>query len=211
MFNLSRIRLIPVVAAILLMVVAFNGAAQQKEPEIQVKAYKGWYKMVDEYGDTVRMIEMYDVYIYPPMKFRNKQHEEFYWRTVRDVRKALPYAKAAGNALLETYEYIQTIPDKKDRERHLQNMEKDIVAEYKPAIMKFTKGQGKVLLKLINRETNQSSYNIVKAFLGSFRASFWQTFGRFFGMNMKAGYDPDKNEEDAMIERIATLIEQGAL
>ncbi len=75
----------------------------------------------------------------------------------------------------------------------------------------FTKGQGKVLLKLINRETDQSSFNIVKAFLGSFRAGFWQTFGRFFGMNMKAGYNPDKNKEDAMIERIATLIEQGAL
>lgn len=186
--------------------------AQTKEPEVPIKkAYKGWYKFVDEYGDTVRMIEMNDIYVYPKLKFKNKKQEEFYWRTVRDVRKALPYAKAAGEALLETYEYIQTIPDKKDREKHLSVMEKDIVAQYKPAIMKFTKNQGKVLLKLINRETDQSSYNIVKAFLGTFRASFWQTFGRFFGMNMKAGYNPDKNEEDAIIERIATLMEQGVL
>lgn len=208
--QLSRTALF-IILSILTIVGCSTGYAQNKEPEIKVKAYKGWYKMVDEYGDTVRMIEMYDVYVYPPLKFKNKKQEELYWRTVRDVRKTLPYAKAAGQALIETYQYIQTIPDKRERERHLSRMEKDIVAEYKPVILKFTKGQGKVLLKLINRETDQSSYNIVKAFLGSFRAGFWQTFGRFFGMNMKAGYHPDKNEEDAMIERIATLIEQGAL
>ena len=75
----------------------------------------------------------------------------------------------------------------------------------------MTKGQGKVLLKLINRETDQTSYSIVKAFLGTFRAGFWQTFGRFFGMNMKSGFNPEKNDEDAIIDRIATLIEQGAL
>ena len=68
-----------------------------------------------------------------------------------------------------------------------------------------------MLLKLINRETNQSSYNIVKAFLGSFRAGFWQTFGRFFGMNMRVGFHPKKNREDAIIDRVATLVEQGAL
>ena len=201
-------------SAIIIMVglSAFDCNAEEfKEPELKIKAYTGWRKVVDEFGDTIREVHIRDLFVYPPMKFKNKQEEEFYWRTVRDVRKTLPYAKAAGNALIETYEYIQTIPDKKERERHLSTMEKDIVAQYKPAIMKLTKGQGKVLLKLINRETNQSSYNIVKAFLGTFRASFWQTFGRFFGMNMKAGYDPEHNEEDFIIERIANLIEQGAL
>ncbi len=74
-----------------------------------------------------------------------------------------------------------------------------------------TKNQGKILLKLINRETDQSSFNIVKAFLGSFRAGFWQTFGKFFGMNMKSGFHPDTNKEDAIIDRIAYLIEQGQL
>ena len=209
--RLSRIIRIVLLLAILLMAAAPAHADAMKEPELKIKAYKGWYKMIDEFGDTVRMIELYDVVVYPPMKFKNKKQEEFYWRTVRDVRKTLPYAKAASQALLETYEYIQTIPDAKARERHLSTMEKDIVAQYKPVILKFTKGQGKVLLKLINRETDQSSFNIVKAFLGTFRAGFWQTFGRFFGMNMKAGYNPSKNDEDAIIERVATLIEQGAL
>ena len=186
-------------------------ASLPQNPKVKVKAYTGFYHFVDEYGDTVRMTMIRDVVIYPPLKFKNKKQEEFYWRTVRDVRKTLPYAKLAFATLCETYEYIQTIPDKKQREKHLKQLEKDIFEQYKPVVKNMTKGQGKILLKLINRETDQSSYSIVKAFLGTFRAGFWQTFGRFFGMNMKAGFKPDKNDEDAIIDRIATLIEQGAL
>lgn len=180
-------------------------------PELKVKAIKGYYRFVDEYGDSVIMTVLREVTVYPPLRFKNKKQEEFYWRTVRDVRKTLPYAKLAFSTLCETYEYIQSIPDKKRREKHLKQLEKDIFEQYKPVIKTMTKGQGKILLKLINRETDQSSYNIVKAFLGSFRAGFWQTFGRFFGMNMKAGFHPEKNDEDAIIDRVATLIEQGAL
>lgn len=182
-----------------------------QEPAVEVQAYRGWYRIVDEYGDTCRMTVIRDIYVYPPLKFKNKKEEEFYWRTVRDVRKTLPYAKLAFKTLCETYEYISTIPDKKKREAHLKHLEKDIFNQYKPVVKKLTKTQGKVMLKLINRETNQSSFNIVKAFLGSFRAGFWQTFGRFFGINIKQSWKPDKNREDAIIDRIATLIEQGAL
>lgn len=181
------------------------------ELELKVKAYKGFTHIVDEYGDTCRLTYIRDVYVFPEWKFKNKKEEKFYWRTVRDVRKTLPYAKLAFATLCETYEYIQTIPDKKMREKHLKTLEHDIFEQYKPVVKHMTRNQGKVLLKLINRETDQTSYGIVKAFLGSFRAGFWQTFGRFFGMNMRAGYHPEKNREDAIIERIATLIEQGAL
>ena len=186
-------------------------ASLPQTPTLKIKAYTGFYRFVDEYGDTVRMTMIKDVVVYPPMKFKNKKQEEFYWRTVRDVRKTLPYAKLAFSTLCETYEYILTIPDEKKRERHLKQLEKDIFEQYKPVVKTMTKGQGKILLKLINRETDQSSYSIVKAFLGTFRAGFWQTFGRFFGMNMKAGFKPENNAEDAIIDRIATLIEQGAL
>ena len=180
-------------------------------PKMQVKAYEGFYRFVDEYGDTVRMTIIRDVTVYPPLRFKNRKQEEFYWRTVRDVRKTLPYAKLAFSTLCETYEYIQTIPDKKKREQHLKRLESDIFEQYKPVVKTMTRSQGQMMLKLINRETDQSGFNIVKAFLGSFRAGFWQTFGRFFGVNMKVGYNPDKNEEDAIIERVATLVEQGTL
>ncbi len=178
---------------------------------LKIKTVRGYSRIVDEYGDTCLLTHLAEVYVYPPLKFKNKKQEQFYWRTVRDVRKTLPYAKLAYAALCETYEYIQTIPDPKEREAHLKRLEKDIFEQYKPVVKSMTKSQGKMLLKLINRETDQSSYSIVKAFLGSFRAGFWQTFGRFFGMNMKVGYNPAKNKDDAMIERIAILVEQGTL
>lgn len=181
------------------------------DPKLKIRPIKGYYRFVDEYGDTCLMTIFNDIYVYPPLKFKNKKQEEFYWRTVRDVRKTLPYAKLAFAALVETYEYIQTIPDKKTREKHLKQLEKDIVKQYKPVVKSMTKNQGKILLKLITRETDQNSYHIVKAFLGSLRASFYQAIGKFFGMNMKNDFNPKKNQEDAIIDRIATLIEQGQL
>lgn len=180
-------------------------------PQLNVKLYKGRRWMVDEFGDSIRMIVFNERTVYPNLVFKNKQEEEFYWRTVRDVRKTLPYAKLAFQTLVETYEYIQTIPDKKVREKHLKTLENDIVTQFKPVVKQMTKGQGKMLLKLINREAGQTGYNIVKAFLGTFRAAFWNAFGKFFGMNMKSGFDPDNNKEDAIIDRVATLIEQGSL
>lgn len=190
-----------------------TAAAQDALPDlsVKVKAYTGYTWFTDQYGDRRVMTFIREVFVYPPLRFKNKKQEEFYWRTVRDVRKTLPYAKLAYSTLCETYEYIQTIPDKKQREAHLKNLEKSIFEQYKPVVKKMTKGQGKMMLKLINRETKQSSYNIVKAFLGSFRAGFWQTFGRFFGLNMKVDFAPERDNNDAIIERVANLIEQGAL
>ena len=120
--------------------------------------------------------------MYPPLKFKNRKQEEFYWRTVRDVKKTLPYAKLICETLIETYEYIETLPNEKDRENHLKRMETEVFEQYKPALKKFTRSQARLLVKLIQRETNQSGYDIIKAFLGSFRAGFWQAFGKLFGV-----------------------------
>jgi len=198
------------------MVLADNNNAETEEiGEIKVgsgrkRATRGYY-FTEMEGDSVMMIVLNEVVVYPPLKFKNKKEEDFYWRTVRDVRKTLPYAKLICETLLETYEYIETFPTQKERETHLKNMEKAVFEQYKPVLKKFTKSQAKMLIKLINRETDQSSYDILKAFLGSFRAGFWQTFGRFFGVNLKTDYKPDKDRKDAIIERVATAVEQGML
>lgn len=176
----------------------------------RIKGAKGYYYTVID-GDSVKMIVLNNVNVFPPMKFKNKKEEEFYWRTVRDVKKALPYAKLICETLLETYEYIETFPTQKEREKYLKEMEGAIFKQYKPALKQFTKGQAQVLCKLIRRETNQSGYDIIKAFLGGFRASFWQAFGRFFGVNMKVDYKPEKNRKDGIIERIASNVELGLL
>ncbi len=175
------------------------------------RVYRGKYHTVSAEGDTVLVLVFNEITVFPPLKFKNKKQEEFYWRTVRDVRKALPYARLITETLLETYEYIETLPTQQERERYLKQMEGAVFEQYKPALKKFTKSQAKMLVKLIRRQTDQSGYDILKAFLGSFRATFWQGFGRLFGVNLKGDYRPDKNSDDAIIERVATLIEQGQL
>ena len=179
--------------------------------DARIPLVRGRFHFVSEEGDTAIMVVLNNITYFPPLKFKNKKQEQFYWRTVRDVKRTLPYAKMIAETILETYEYMETLPSQEERQRHLQQMEKEVFNQYKPQLKKFTKSQGKMLVKLITRETNQSSYSILKAFLGTFRAGFWQTFGRFFGVNLKSDFRPDKNEEDAIIERVCVLVEQGML
>ena len=181
-------------------------------PSVLQKTYAGYYHFIEpSTGDTLAMIVFNPITIYPRERFRNKAEEKQYWKTVRDVKKTLPYAKLISSTLLETYEYIDTYQTQKQKQAYLTRFEKELFNQYKPQMNKMTKNQGKLLIKLINRETNQSSYSILKAFLGTFRAGFWQTFSKFFGASLKAGYHPNKDKKDAMIERICVQVEQGTL
>ena len=188
-----------------------GGESDLALPSVLNKAVAKWGFSVSESGDTTYKVILNTIIVYPPERFKNKAEEEFYWRTVRDVKRTLPYAKLINRTLQETYEYLETFPTQKQKEDYLVQFEKVVFNQYKPEMKKLTKNQGKTLIKLVNRETNQRSYYIVKAFLGTFRAGFWQTFGRFFGVNMREGFHPSSNKNDAMIERICTRIEQGVL
>lgn len=205
--------LIALVALLLPHVVAAQTAIDEMEvPSSLQKVFAGYYHFVEaETGDTLMMLVFNPIRVYPNERFRNKKDEEFYWKTVRDIKKTLPYAKLISSTLLETYEYMGTYKSQKEKQAYMTQFEKEIFKQYKPVMKKMTKNQGKMLIKLINRETNQDSYHIIKAFLGSFRAGFWQTFGKFFGVSLKQGYHPSKDKNDAMIERICVRIEQGTL
>ena len=159
--------------------------------------------------DTVPIIYLQEIYIYPEIKFKNEKEKRRYNKLVRDVKRVLPYAKLVYETLIETYEYIETLPDEKSKQEHLKRMEKELFKEYKPELKKLTFSQGKLLIKLIDRECNQSSYNLLKAFLGSFRASFWNLFAGMFGASLKTEYDPEG--KDFMLERIVILVENGLL
>ena len=201
---------------ILFLLIASLAYAQNTDvvslPSVQNKVSKGYYFChTDEDGDSTLMLVLNPITCFPPERFKNKKAEEFYWRTVRDVKKALPYAKLISATLIETYEYIETLPTKKEREAHMKRMEDELFRQYKPELKRFSRRQAKVLVKLIYRETNQPSYSIIKAFLGSFRAAVWQGFGKIFGVSLKADWRPETDENDAMLERIATRVEQGAL
>ncbi len=186
-------------------------AEAEATPSVRRDPYSSFSWTVDEEGDTILMINLRELTVYPPMKFKNRKEEEFYWRTVRDVKLTLPYAKLIAETLVETYEYLETFDTTKEREDYLKEMESAIFKQYKPILRRFSRRQAKVLIKLIQRETHQSSYEIVKAFLGSFRATFWQGFGKMFGVSLKSSFDPEKNKDDSTLDRIARCVEQGTV
>ena len=101
--------------------------------------------------DTIAVVNLQEVFVFPQVRFKNKREEQKYNKLVRDVKRTLPYAKMVYETLIETYEYMETLPDDKARQAHLKRMEKDLFKEYKPELKKLTFSQGKLLIKLIDR------------------------------------------------------------
>ena len=165
-------------------------------------------KVIDK-GDSIPYMEMSNVYVYPKITFDSKQKQNAYLRLVRNVKKVLPIAKEANQIIVETYEYLETLPNKKARDEHLKLVEKSIVRDYKPKMKKLTYSQGKLLIKLVYRECDSSTYDIVKAVLGPVRAGFWQAFAWCFGASLKKGYDPEGG--DRLTERVVLMVEAGQL
>lgn len=162
-----------------------------------------------EGGDSIKYVEMNNVYVYGPLEFKNEKQRKAYNRLVFNVKKVLPIAKEVNRAIIETYEYLETLPDNDARKAHMKVVEKSIKAEYTPRMKKLSLSQGKLLIKLIYRETNSSSYDLVKAFLGSTRAVFYQSFAWMFGASLKKQYDPQG--KDRLTERVVRLVEAGQL
>ena len=160
-------------------------------------------------GDTVPYAYLRPVYCFSNKKFKSTRQERDYWRMVRDVKKTLPIAKEAKRMLIETYEVTKDIPNEKERNEHLKRLEKEVFQQYKPRLKQLNFRQGKLLARLIDRECNSPSYQLIEAFLGKASAVFWQGFGRMFGVNLKKEWDPDG--ADKQLEDICIQVEQGLL
>ncbi len=162
-----------------------------------------------EGNDTVFLAFLRDIYVFPKIKFNSKKQEQFYWRTVRDVKKALPYAKIVSTELFRVNTLLGDIKNENQRKKYLAQYEKDIFKKYEPELRKLTINQGRLLLKLIDRECNSTSYDLIKSYRGSVSAFFWQGVARIFGSNLKSEYDASGN--DRIVERVILLVEAGQL
>ena len=160
-------------------------------------------------GDSIQYVELNKIYVYPQLTFENERQRMEYNRLVYNVKKVLPIAKEVNKIIIETYEYLQTLPDKKARDEHMKRVEADIKREYTPRMKKLTYAQGKLLIKLVYRETSSSSYQLIQAFLGPIRAGFYQAFAWFFGASLKKEYQP--NGVDRLTERVVLQVEAGQL
>lgn len=155
-------------------------------------------------GDTVCVLE--PVYCFA---FKNKKEAEKYWKLVRNVKKVYPYAKLANYRLKQLNESLAKIPTERHRKAYVKTVETQMKAEFKEELMKMTISQGRILIKLIDRETGNTSYQLVKDLRGSFSAFFWQGIARIFGNNLKDKYDA--TGDDKMIEDIINRIDRGQI
>lgn len=162
------------------------------------------------YGsDSIPHVIMPTLYKYPALTFRDERERQRYNRLVANVKKLLPLAKLARYTIVETYDYLGTLPDKRSREAHLRRVEAGLKQQYTPVLRKLSRSQGRLLVKLIDRECNQTGYNIAKAFVGSFKANIYQAMAFCFGQSLTKHYDPEG--DDRYTERVVRLVESGQL
>ena len=159
-------------------------------------------------GDTVYLAYLHDLYVYPPMRFKSKKQEKFYWRTVRDVKITLPIAKILNKEIIKT-DRVMSRMTRREQRKFWKQYEKVLYAQYEDKFRRMTASQGQMLMKLIDRETGRTSYDVIKYYKGSFVANFFQTWAKMFGNDLKAEYDG--SDRDKITERIITLVEAGQL
>ncbi len=171
-----------------------------------------WFRRKDfiiEKGDTLLDYYLPEVPVYAPLVFKNERQRKSFNRLVYNVKKVLPIAQEVNMLIAETYEVLEQLPDKESKDAHIRAVEKDIKELYTPRMKKLTYSQGKLLIKLVDRECNQSSYEIVQAFFGPAKAAFYQVFAWTFRASLKKEYDPEG--DDRLIERVVRQVETGQL
>ena len=176
--------------------------------KLKMQIYR-YVKPVIENGDTMWCYLLPELPVYAPLKFRSEHQRREYNKLVYNVKRVLPLAQQVNSMILETYEVLESLPDQESKQQHIRNVEKSIMEQYKPEMKKLTYSQGKLLIKLIDRECNQSSYEIVQAFFGNTKATFYQMFAWTFRASLKKEYRPE--DDDRLVERVVRLVETGQL
>lgn len=184
----------------------FTMASQNDVQPIASKvSYKVWAEVVN--GDTIPSVRLPDVWIFAEYSYKSRKQYEAWTRTKYNVKKVYPYAILASAKLKEYNQILEKMPDEKMRKAYMKVIEKELRAEFEDELKDLSITQGRMLLKLIDRETGNTSYELVKDLRGNFQAFMWQSVARLFGSNMKSEYDP--KGEDVMIERAIKLVEAG--
>ena len=161
-----------------------------------------------EHGDTVIVARIKEIFIYPTHSFSYNEYRK-YRKLIRDIKKVYPYALIAKKVLIKLNKRFVELESEKERQAYIDMVEEKLTKEFEAELRKMTISQGRLLIKLIDREIGSTSYEIVKEMKGSFSAFFWQAVAKFFGSDLKTGYDP--YGEDRIIEEILIKIKYGQL
>ena len=160
-------------------------------------------------GDTTYIASLREVYIYPPIRFKNKRQERFYWRTVRDVKKCLPYAKLIVQDMAYADAEMARLSTDKERRIWWHKFERSLFKKYEKDFRNMYASQGRMLMKLLDRETDKTSYELIQQYKSKAAANFWQFIAKLFKNDLKEEYDG--KDKDRITERIIVLVEAGEL
>lgn len=169
------------------------------------------YGRIQENGDTLLMVMLPDLDIDLMQRYLQITNTQKGRRLASNVKKVFPYAKLAGAKMQEFDSLLASIPNAAERRRMMKQAEKEISAQYTQDLKNMTFSQGAILIRLIDRETGSTSYQVVRELRGRLRAFFYQGFARIWGYNLKSEYNPQTNPEDDEIETIVTLLERGQI
>jgi hypothetical protein len=160
-------------------------------------------------GETLPEIEIKEVNIVGKRKISTSFQYWRYERLVYNVKTVYPYAVLVRNKLKDVNSTLENIKGEKERKEYLKNFEKQVFKDYEGDMRDMTITQGRILIKLIDRETKNTSYELIREYRGKITAAFWQGIARIFGTNLKDEYDP--YGDDALIEKIVEEIEAGRI
>ena len=159
-------------------------------------------------GDSMPHLELEEVAILPPPRFDNKRDARRYWRLVKNLKVVLPYARVVNKTIAEMEVSLGHFETDKERRKYIKSVEDSLWNQYEPELRKMTISQGRLLFKLVDRESSNTTYHWIEHYKGSLTAFFWQGIARIFGSNLKSGFDMS-DPQDAMIDRLVKYIDLG--
>lgn len=169
----------------------------------------GYAGEVEYEGEMIPWFVLNDVYVFNPLRFKNERQRRKYYRIANNIKRVYPIAVEIQHEVERQLARLDSLPDEKSRKAYLDKMEKELKKQYTPRLKKLTFAQGKLLIKLIDRQMGHTSYELIKTYMGGFKAGFYNMFASLFGASLKKEYDPEL--DDRLTERCILLIESGQM
>ncbi len=164
---------------------------------------------VEYKGEMIPWFILSDFYCFNELKLKNKRQMKRYYKMIENVKKVYPIAVEVRKLLDETVAHLDSLPDKRTKDEYLNQRERDLKKQYTPRLKKLTFSQGKLLIKLIDRQCDRTSYELIRMYMGGFKATFYNVFASLFGASLKKEYDAEV--DDRLTERCILLIESGQM
>jgi len=216
--NGRKTRKLMLLAAAMLLMAQFC-RAQQVKADAQtdrdmtgnpiVSHSKFYTGMVEYEGEMIPSFLYSDFYVFKPLVFKSPSQAKKYYKIANNIKKVYPLACEIQETVNRTIAHMDSLPTKKEKDAYLKQQEKDLKAEYYPKLKKLSFAQGKLLIKLIDRQCDMTGYELIKKYMGGFKAGFYNAFASLFGASLKKEYDPDV--DDRLTERAILLIESGQM